>query len=575
MRSAILRKLKSVSRIRIIVVVGLVLSLRLSRLVGGALWSGLISAAGLFDRRGLAKKLEEWTRDLEASVEKITLSWRLDDHLEKKIPFLHREESTRPFQDSPYPWTAVLSRRVYESCDLMKEIERLARVRAREFQRDVPFVMFENGGEIFDYSNFIEQHFPISESFPRGEAVHALLVGTPQEIPFAFQSLLDSVVSVGRLDFTDPPWKSQTRAKIEIERMRAYVDKVEAVAKSGPSKAAATLYSTGVIEPNVARQMSADLAKQGVGSGDTQMGRGLTAQFRNFLGHARQRIIRPEELPVRRTDEPLWDYTVRRYLVQPLRDRLDGWKPEITPSYLFGKSATTRNLLNRLADDSPCGTKYNVLFAASHGLSPADLATAGALTAYEGDSLDASFANPYWDKPLLENGIWFQFGCYSFGAPKNPSDVPWQRAKQTHRYDDFVAELPKALLGHKRGPLAFIGHLDATPYQALIETSEPDQAEDHEIVERRFGGRREAFLSAFHALMHGQATGVAVSAINKRADVLSSAIIQLFTYLQYDRPMDRAGSLAWLADSFVALSDARHWLVFGDPAVRLRSGCRA
>ena len=139
----------------------------------------------------------------------------------------------------------------------------------------------------------------------------------------------------------------------------------------------------------------------------------------------------------------------------------------------------------------------------------------------------------------------FHFACFSAGTPEFDS---WQPGK-THRLHDtsFVAPLPKRLLGHERGPLAIIGHVDqAFQYSFLWD----DRI--HEITH---------FASALYRLMKGYPVGAAMASFSRRFAVIGAEITRK---ILADGPSDELKLRYWMG-----YHDARNYLVLGDPAVSL------
>jgi len=74
---------------------------------------------------------------------------------------------------------------------------------------------------------------------------------------------------------------------------------------------------------------------------------------------------------------------------------------------------------------------------------------------------------------------------------------------------DFIAALPKRLLAHPRGPIAFIGHLDTAFLHGFADASQPHTLD-------RWHARIAPFKKAVDRLLGVQPSGLAMEGINER-----------------------------------------------------------
>jgi hypothetical protein len=60
------------------------------------------------------------------------------------------------------------------------------------------------------------------------------------------------------------------------------------------------------------------------------------------------------------------------------------------------------------------------------------------------------------DQPFLEGAVFFQFACFGHGTPAESDFAHWLGGEpdSVTAREDFVAELPRRLLAHPRGPLS-------------------------------------------------------------------------------------------------------------------------
>jgi hypothetical protein len=151
--------------------------------------------------------------------------------------------------------------------------------------------------------------------------------------------------------------------------------------------------------------------------------------------------------------------------------------------------------------------------------------------------------------------ILFQFACYGAGTPKlDDYPHPKLRARPTIAPRSFLARLPRRLLSHPDGPaLAAVGHVErAWPCSFVWKQAV------HQV---------QAFRSTLRRLLKGEPVGHALDFFNVRHAELSNALKVELENIKYGkRPNEPRMAGLWTASS-----DARGYIVLGDPAVRLRT----
>lgn len=332
---------------------------------------------------------------------------------------------------------------------------------------------------------------------------YVLLVGTPQQIPFGFQSVFATVANVGRVDFES------------IDQLRAYVEKL--------------LRLEAAVEPVVAREAI---------------------------------VFAPD------AGRPDPTYFSRRYMAEPIADHVADAFGFATRT-IVGEDATKSALTTALRASRPA-----LVFTASHGIGatnePFDVQrqlngaiccqTAGPLTRDDLFSAD----DVSHDEPFLEGSVVFQFSCFGYGTPAESDYAHWLDdvpARYTDR--DFVAALPRTLLAHPRGPIAYIGHLDTAFLHAFADVEAPDTMS-------RWHTRIVPFVEAIDDLLGVQPPGLALQGMSTRYGTLNALITST-----YDR--HRRGKFTWTSvsksqflDRWITRGDAQNYMVLGDPAARLR-----
>ncbi len=332
---------------------------------------------------------------------------------------------------------------------------------------------------------------------------YVLIVGGPNQIPFRFQSILDTVASVGRIAFDT------------LDDLKNYVEKLIRIETAA--------------EPLVTKE-AIFFATDG-GSQDPT-------------------------------------YYSRKYMAEPLvesvQDRLG-----FATRKILGDDAKKMNLKAALSAGNPA-----LVYTASHGLlaagQPIDVQKRynGAICCqHTGElTLDSLFSadDVPLDRPFLEGAVFFQFACFGYGTPAESDYTHWlDGVPEKYTDSDFVAALPKRLLAHPRGPIAFIAHLDSAWLHAFADTEAPD-------ILDRWHTRIEPFKKAVDQLLSVQPTGLAMANMNQRYSLCNAVITNT-----YDR--ERRGSLRWtpelearFLDNWIIRSDAQNYMILGDPAACLR-----
>lgn len=332
---------------------------------------------------------------------------------------------------------------------------------------------------------------------------YIVIVGDPKQVPFHFQSMLDSAASVGRLDFES------------IGDLKKYVEKVIRLEKTAA--------------PVVTRD---------------------AIMFATDHG--------PRDAT----------HFSRLYMAEPLADHIKT-KYGLNIHSIIGPDATKANLLEYLNKINPA-----IVYTASHGIAaPAESIDVqkqynGAIVcqhAAEEAVLQWLFAaaDVPSDKPFLEGSVFFQFACFGAGTPSESDFMHWLGDPELNAAEDFVAALPKKLLAHPRGPIAYIGHMDTAWLHGF------DDPESPHLIER-WHLRITPFVSAVDTLLRVQPAGMAMAGMNKRYDLTNAQLTNFFDRMQRGKIKFTPELAARLADTYIFRSDAQNYLIIGDPAARVR-----
>ncbi len=354
---------------------------------------------------------------------------------------------------------------------------------------------YRPGEEKWDFLN--RHHAGFGPADPDNVPYYLLLVGGPQEIPFRFQYELDVEYAVGRLDLA------------AAEDYAAYAGAVVAAE-----------------------------------------GRALPRPRAAFFG-------------VRNADD-VTTHQSADFLVEPLAETVELEHPEWQVDLALGEQATKSRLSRILGgEETPA-----FLFSASHGVAfphghRRQLAHQGAVLcqdwpgprAWKEGVPEAHYlsAADVGASARLRGLIAFHFGCYGAGTTRLDAYAHrGQGAPEPRAPHDFVAELPRRLLGHPGGgALAVVAHVE--------------QCWGYSYLGMEGGERLQTFGSTLKRLFEGHPVGSAMEYFNRRYAEISTVLAGELKSLRYGKtPDERKLTRLWTAET-----DARSYIVLGDPAVRL------
>lgn len=150
----------------------------------------------------------------------------------------------------------------------------------------------------------------------------------------------------------------------------------------------------------------------------------------------------------------------------------------------------------------------------------------------------------------------FAYACYSAGTPRFDDFSHFKHTAPSELAPaPLVAQLPQRLLAH--GALAFIGHVE--------------RAWDYSFLTPGLGSSLDTFRSTLEAVLAGQPIGHAFEYLNDRhldlsQDLTATNEESLLYQYQHGDPVD----VNELAEKWIAYNDARAYVIFGDPFVRLQ-----
>jgi hypothetical protein len=378
-------------------------------------------------------------------------------------------------------------------------IERLKPLALHRGMRDPSRPLRFGGEEPDEWFDWMHHNYT---SIRPGDLPHyILLVGGPDQIPFRFQSLLAGCAAVGRVAFD------------RLDDLSVYVDKViELERRSAP----------------VVRRDCVLFAPDGGVLDATHfshryMAKPLSGQVRD-LGFGIEQLLAD-------------DATKKRLL-----DRLIGSSPALVYTASHGMAAST----------SPLDVQKRVNGGICCQHAPGDNIATWLFTA---DDVPA-------DRPFLEGSVFFQFACYGYGTPAESDYGHWVGGDTFNSSEDFLSALPKRLLMHPRGPIAYIGHVDAAWLHGFADPDDP-------YILDEWQQRMAPFRYSINSLFTAVPVGRALLEMNRRYNVCNSLLTNTFDRLERGklRIEDVRQSLI---QAFITRSDAQNYMLLGDPGAFLR-----
>ena len=353
------------------------------------------------------------------------------------------------------------------------------------------------------WGEWLEDNYFARELEGKKVPLYVLMVGGPDVLPFRLQSLMDAVANVGRLDFES------------LDQLKQYAQKI------------------------IRLETAADpvVKKEAI-------------------------LFAPDGGP----NDPT--YFSREYMAKPLNDHIRH-QLNFKTTTLMGADATKKKLVEKMKGAQPA-----LVYTASHGLGligePLDQQKKynGAICCQTNGPLtldDLFCADDVPDnEPFLEGSVIFQFACFGYGTPALSDYTHWlDNVPKKYADIDFVSALPKRLLAHPRGPIAYMGHLDTAFLHGFTDQNDP-------YIMERWHSRMQPFVHVVDQLLEVQPSGLAMGDMNKKYSISNIMINSV-----YDRL--KRGTFEWtpdterrFVDTWIIRSDAQNYMVFGDPAARLR-----
>ncbi len=340
---------------------------------------------------------------------------------------------------------------------------------------------------------------------PRRVPYYLLLVGSPAQIPYELQYLLDVEYAVGRVHFdTAADYVRYCQSVIALEEGHA-----------PPRRRTVAFFGTK--HPNdPATKLSAEQLLAPLAKGDPMSDRPAVARA---LGYA---------------------------------------------STLAAGTAATKDALSDLFAGQGESGRQALLFTATHGIGgwPAghreQQAKHGALLCQDWPGIGRMDSSNYFAASDLPTNadvlgmVAFFFACYGAGTPRSDDFVLGSGRSAPIVADvPFVARLPKTMLAHPRGgALAVIGHVE--------------RAWGHSFMDGKTS-LRVPFENALGRILRGDRVGQALTDFNQRYAALSTSLTTALRDASFGKQVTDAD----LVGLWTERNDAQNFVLIGDPAVRL------
>ena len=240
-----------------------------------------------------------------------------------------------------------------------------------------------------------------------------------------------------------------------------------------------------------------------------------------------------------------------------------GVEQEFAVQPFIGANAT-RDTLNNIFSGTIDNGPPALLFSGGHGKAfgpddPEQAEGQGALICQDWQGYGYKFTRDHYfeasDLPAnckMHGMIHFMFACYGGGWPEVDTFSRVEGTPKTLAKRPMLARLPQALLAHRDGgALAVLAHIDRAWAYSFREGN---------------NAQTQGFSDVIARIMWGDRLGLATDQFNMRWANLSRDLAETLD-------KSRSGlaiNLKALANQWVARDDARNYIVFGDPAVRLR-----
>lgn len=400
-------------------------------------------------------------------------------------------------------WTFLVNETDPQRDDLARIIKPLAEHRK---MADLQQPLLYHKEPLEEWQDWIVENYLALQLDGKKVPQYILILGGPEQVPFGFQSVLNTLAKVGRVCF-DPP--------NALDELQLYVDKLIRLETAS--------------EPAVTRDIIL-FAPDGGPQDPTFYSRQYMAE--PLIEHIREDLGFPvHKLLAYQATKP------------NLKTLLESHRPALVYTASHG--------LGGIHDPEEFQRAYNGALCCQY---------IGQLTP---DELYSAKDVPL-NQPFLEGAVFFQFACFGYGTPAESDYTHWLKAvPERYTKADFVAALPKRLLAHPHGPIGYIGHLDTAFLHAFTDADDP-------AVPDRWHARIAPFVSAVDRLLKVQPSGLSLHDMSGIYSVCNAQITNTYDSQRRGKLEWNPRRQARFLDTWIRRNDAQNYMVFGDPGARLR-----
>jgi hypothetical protein len=259
-----------------------------------------------------------------------------------------------------------------------------------------------------------------------------------------------------------------------------------------------------------------------------------------------------------------------RFLIPPVTTLLNASGFTVHP--VTDKAATKDGITAELLAE-----RRAIVFTASHGAGRRDGDPRAVNGAWGCAPADPAAPANRWDwltaadlpsGAVAPGGLVVQFACFGYGTTDHTSFAAWLgNSTVIEASEPFVAAIPQKLLANPDGPLGYVGHVDYALAHGFVDPYGPSPANSTHP-------RVQPFLSLItKAVVELAPIGLALRDLHERSASLASELTSTFDTLaqQGVKPTDLdEAEKKTLVDKVIRRNDAMHFLLFGDPAARVR-----
>ena len=406
-------------------------------------------------------------------------------------------------RDTNIFWSYIVHSRDPHKFEIIDIVSKLGKFHGMDSPYDPLEFDMDNDSQ---WINWINQKIKNGGRHPRKKLNHVLIVATPEQIPFKFQSLLSVLPKVGRVCFDN------------LDDLQNYVNKVITMSTTPPD--------------NLKKQSSFFATNYGTLSNGNY---DVTHYSYHELVEPLKQFLSNEGIPVEITK-------LEEMKKIPMVKKLETNHSSLVFFAGHGVGNVPPDKQSQLQGAFCCQdwieTKNDSeLFSAN------------------------DFLNT--DDPFLEGSMIVNFSCFSYGTPKLDDIVNFSfEGSQTGdslASESFIAAIPKKLLAHPKGPLGYIGHANSL-YLSGFYNSSPSLSDD----QRRDVSSFEAIVDC---LLQNDTLGNSIDNMIDNASVEKTRFIQAVQ--RYQMGDESRNTKLEIANSYFQSFDFTNYLIFGDPAIRL------